>query len=127
MYKLIGKLEANSESHLRYTTAHEYVNPDPESPQINQQTQTTFITSLQVKDTGAQYSSPGDSSDSDTSDTDTDIEGTENITVAKRYLQRHSLSSEDLYTTQHAQVNTFGLLLWNRVNENQKRNLYGVH
>ena len=31
-------------------------------------------------------------------DTDTDIEGTKNITVAKRYLYRHSLSSEDLYT-----------------------------
>ena len=93
------ELEVNSDSSLRYTTAHEYVNPDPESPQINQQTQTTFIKSLQVKDTGAQYSSPGDSSDSDTSETDTDIEGTENITVAKQYLHRHSLSSEDLYTT----------------------------
>ena len=93
------ELEANSDSGLRYTTVHEYVNPDPESPQINQQTQTTFIKSLQVKDTGAQYSSPGDSSDSDTSDTDTDIEGTENITVAKQYLHRHLLSSEDLYTT----------------------------
>ena len=92
------ELEANSDSHLRYTTAHEYVNPDPKSPQISQQTQTTFIRPLQVKDTGAQYSSPEDSSDSNTSDTDTDIEGTKNITVAKQYLHRHSLSSEDLYT-----------------------------
>ena len=51
-----------------------------------------------VKDTGAQYSSSSDSSDSDSSDSDENIEGTENITVAKRYLNRHSLSSEDLYT-----------------------------
>ena len=53
---------------------------------------------MRVKDTGAQYSSPSDSSDSNTSDSDSDIEGTENIIVAKRYLNRHSLSSEDLYT-----------------------------
>ena len=53
---------------------------------------------LQVKDTGAQYSSPSDSSDSSSSDSDSDIEGTENITVTKRYLHRHSVSSEDLYT-----------------------------
>ena len=96
--QLTKDLEANSDSRLRYTTAHEYANPTPESLQINQQSQTTFVRPLQVKDTGAQYSSPGDSSDSSTSDTDTDIEGTENITVAKRYLHRHSLSSEDLYT-----------------------------
>ena len=51
-----------------------------------------------MKDTGAQYSSPSDSSDSSSSDSDSDIEGTENITVAKRYLHRHSVSSEDLYT-----------------------------
>ena len=53
---------------------------------------------LHVKDTGAQYSSPSDSSESSTSDSDSDIEGTENITVAKHYLHRHSISSEDLYT-----------------------------
>ena len=53
---------------------------------------------MQVKDTGAQYSSPGDSSDSNSSYSDTDIEGTKNIMVAKQYLNRHSLSSEDLYT-----------------------------
>ena len=53
---------------------------------------------MRVKDTGAQYSSPSDSSDSNSSDSDTDLEGTENITVAKQYLNRHSLSSEDLYT-----------------------------
>ena len=51
-----------------------------------------------MKDTGAQYSSPSDSSDSSSSDSDSDIEGTENITVAKHYLHRHSVSSKDLYT-----------------------------
>ena len=73
----------NSENTLRYITAHEYISPDPESPHIHRQTQMTFIKPLQVKDTGAQYSSPGDSSDSSSSDSDTDIEGTENITVSK--------------------------------------------
>ena len=47
---------------------------------------------------GAQYSSPSDSSDSTNSDSDLDIEGTENITVAKRYMKQDSLSSKDLYT-----------------------------
>ena len=51
-----------------------------------------------MKDTGAQYSSPSDSRDSSSSDSDSDIEGTENITVTKRYLHRHFVSSEDLYT-----------------------------
>ena len=51
-----------------------------------------------MKDTGAQYSSPSDSSDSNSSDFDSDIEGTENITVTKCYLYRHFVSSEDLYT-----------------------------
>ena len=54
--------------------------------------------SLHIKDTGAQYSSPSDDSDSSSSDSDSDIEGTKNITVAKRYINRHSISSEDLYT-----------------------------
>ena len=51
-----------------------------------------------MKDTGAQYSSPSDSSDSSSSDSDSDIKGTENITVTKHYLHRYSISSEDLYT-----------------------------
>ena len=49
-------------------------------------------------DTGAQFSSPSDSSNSSTLDSDSEVEGTENITAAKRYLNRHSLFSEDLYT-----------------------------
>ena len=57
-----------------------------------------MIPTLKVKDTGAQYSSPSDSSESSTSDSDSEIEGTENIIVTKRYLHRHSASSEDLYT-----------------------------
>ena len=72
--------------------------PDPYYLKNNQQTQIEITHTLQVKDTGAQYSSPSDSSDSNSSDLDSDIEGTENITVAKCYLHRHSFSSEDLYT-----------------------------
>ena len=87
-----------SNSNWRYTTAHERLYPDPHYLRSDQQTQTELIPTLHVKDTGAQYSSPSDSSDSSSSDSDSDIEGTENITVAKRYLHRHSVSSEDLYT-----------------------------
>ena len=87
-----------SNSNWRYTTAHERLYPDPYYLKNDQQTQTEITRTLQVKDTGAQYSSPSDSSDSSSSDFDSDIEGTENITVAKHYLQRHFVSSEDLYT-----------------------------
>ena len=87
-----------SNSHWRYTTANEQVYPNPYSLKNDQQTQTDIIYTLQVKDTGAQYSSPSDSEDSSSSDLDSDIEGTENITVARRYIHRHFASSEDLYT-----------------------------
>ena len=87
-----------SNSNWRYTTAHEQLYLDPYYPKNDQQTQTEITHTLQVKDTGAQYSSPSDSSDSSSSDLDSDIEGTENITVAKCYLHRHFVSSEDLYT-----------------------------
>ena len=87
-----------SNSNWRYTTAHERFYPGPYFPKNDQQTQTEVAPTLHEKDTGAQYSSPSDSSDSSSSDSDSDIEGTENITVAKRYLHRHSVSSEDLYT-----------------------------
>ena len=92
------EFEENSNSGWRYTTACEYNNPIPDGFQTNQQTQTALLQPLRVKDTGAQYSSPSDNSDSNSSDSDSDIEGTENITVAKQYLNRHSLSSEDIYT-----------------------------
>ena len=87
-----------SNSNWRYTTAHERFYLDPYYLKNHQQTQTEITPTLQVKDTGAQYSLPSDSSDSSSSDSDSDIEGTENITVSKRYLHRHSISSEDLYT-----------------------------
>ena len=63
--------------------AHEHLYPRYYYPRNNQETQTTPIQSLNVRDTGAQYSSPSDDSDSSSSDSDSDIEGTENITVAK--------------------------------------------
>ena len=84
-----------SNSNWRYTIAHERL---PYYLKNNQQTQTEITSTLHVKDTGAQYSSPSDNSDGDSADSDSDIEGTENITVSKRYLHRHSVSSEDLYT-----------------------------
>ena len=87
-----------SNSNWRYTTVHERLYPNPYYLKNDQQTQTEIACTLQVKDTGAQYSSPSDSSDTGNSDSESDIEGTENITVAKRYLHRHSVSSEDLYT-----------------------------
>ena len=87
-----------SNSNWRYTTANEPVYPDPYFFKNNQQTQTEIIHTLQVKDTGAQYSSPSDSDDSSSSDLDSDIEGTENITVTRRDIHRCSASSEDLYT-----------------------------
>ena len=82
----------------RSTTTYERVCPDPYYLKNDQQTQTDATHTLHVKDTGAQYSSPSDDSDISDSDFDSDIEGTENITVAKRCLHRHFVSSEDLYT-----------------------------
>ena len=79
-------------------TAHDRLYPDLYYLKNNQQTQTEITHTLHIKDIGAQYSSPSDSSDSSSSDLDSDIEGTENITVAKHYLHRHFVSSEDLYT-----------------------------
>ena len=90
--------EQFSNSNWRYTTANEPVYPDPYYLKNDKQTQTEIQHTLQVKDTGAQYSSPSDSEDSSSSDFGSDNEGTENITVAKRYLHRHFASSEDLYT-----------------------------
>ena len=87
-----------SNSNWRYTTANEPVYPDPYFFKNDQQTQTEIIHTLQVKDTGAQYSSPSDSDDSSSSDFDSDIEGMENITVTRRDIHRRSASSEDLYT-----------------------------
>ena len=72
--------------------------PDNYRYRNDQQTQTDIPDTLQVKDTGAQYSSPSDFNESSSSDFDSDIEGTENITVTRHPINRHSASSEDLYT-----------------------------
>ena len=87
-----------SNSNWRYTTANEPVYPDPYFFKNDQQTQTEKIHTLQVKDTGAQYSSPSDSEDSSSSDFDSEIEGMENITVTRHDIHRRSASLEDLYT-----------------------------
>ena len=96
--KLNRDFDYLSNSNWRYTTADKPVYPDPCCLKNDKQTQTVLTHTLHIKDTGAQYSSPSDSSDSSSSDLDSDIEGTENITVAKRCLYRHFVSSEDLYT-----------------------------
>ena len=87
-----------SNSNWRYTTAHDRFYPNPHYRTCDQVTQTKPIQVLHVREAGAQYSSPSDNSDSSSSDSDSDIEGTENITIAKKYLNRHCVSSEDLYT-----------------------------
>ena len=57
-----------------------------------------------VTQTGAQCNLPPDDSggsssiSTSSSESDEDIEGTENITVAKRYLNRNFSSEEDIYT-----------------------------
>ena len=85
----------SSNSNWRYATANEPVYLDPYLFKNDQQTQTEIIHTLQVKNTGAQYSSPSDSDDSSSSDSD--IERTENITVTRCDIHRCSASSEDLY------------------------------
>ena len=86
-----------SNSNWRYTTAHKQVCRDPYYLRLrnDQQTQTDATHTLHVKDMGAQYSSPSDDSDSSISDFDSDIEGTENITVAKHF---DILSHQRIYT-----------------------------
>ena len=85
-------------SNRKYTGSTQPVYPDPHRYRNDQQTQTEIQDILQVKDTGAQYSSPSDTNESSSSDFDSDIEGTENIRVTRRHINRRSASSEDLYT-----------------------------
>ena len=82
----------------RYTGSTQPVYPDPYKYRNDQQTQTEIQNTLQVKDTGAQYSSPSHTDESSSSEFDSDIEGTENITVTRCHINRCSASSEDLYT-----------------------------
>ena len=85
-------------SNWRYTGSNQPVYPDPYKYRNDQQTQTETHNILQVTDTGAQYSSSSDPDDTSSSEVDSDIEGTENITVTRRHVNRRSASSEDLYT-----------------------------
>ena len=91
-------VEHFAHSDWKYTTANEPVYPDPYLFKNDQQTQTDIIHTLKVKNAGAQYSSPSETDDSSSFEIDSDIEGTENITVTKREIHRHSASLEDLYT-----------------------------
>ena len=80
---VIGDIRQPTNGYIQIPTTLEVIN----------KTQTESIPTLHVTATGAQYSSPSDRSDSSSSDSDSDIEGTEKITVAKRYLHRHLVSS----------------------------------
>ena len=82
----------------RYYTACNYIHPMVQLSHTNQETQTTQANVVSDRDTRAQHTLSSDDSDSESSDYDENIEGTENITVTKRYLHSRSLSSEDLYT-----------------------------
>ena len=96
-HQLDREFDDLSHTNRHYITAYDRPFPLPHYQQSDQETQTTPIQPLQVVETGAQYSSLSDSSNSSSSDSDSDIEGTENITVAKRYTKHHSLSHRDLY------------------------------
>ena len=98
MQQLNRDIDHLTNSNWRYTTLNQSVYPDPYLFKNDQQTQTEVKYILQVKDTGAQYSSPSDTDDSSRSEFDSDIEGTENITVTRRHIHTRSASSEDLYT-----------------------------
>ena len=74
----------------RYTGSNQPVYPDPYKYRNDQQTQTEIQDILQVKDIGAQYSSPSHTDESSSSEFDSDIEGTENITVTRRHINRRS-------------------------------------
>ena len=82
----------------RYYTACNYIHPTVQRSHTNQETQTTQANVVSDRDTRAQHTSSSSDTDSESSDYDENIEGTENITVTKRYLHNRSLSSEDLYT-----------------------------
>ena len=96
--KLHRDTDRLANSNLRYTGSNQPVYPDPYRYRNDQQTQTEIQDILQVKDTGAQYSSLSHTDESSSSEFDSDIEGTENITVTRRHINRRSASSEDLYT-----------------------------
>ena len=98
VYQVHRDTDRLANSNWRYTGSIQPVYPDPYRYRNDQQTQTEIQDILQVKDTGAQYSSPSDTNESSSSDFDSDIEGTENITVTRHHINRRSTSSEDLYT-----------------------------
>ena len=95
LHRDTDRLDNNRWRNISFTKP---VYPDQYRYRNDQQTQTDIPDTFHVKDTGAQYSSPSDTNESSSSDFDSDIEGTENITVTRRPINRRSASSEDLYT-----------------------------
>ena len=92
-----------TDSNGQYTTALDYLPPLPPYPKTNQLTQTDPVRVLRLVHTvhtGAQCNLPPDdsggssSSSTSSSDSEEDFEGTENITVAKRYHGRETFPQE---------------------------------
>ena len=100
------EFEDLTNSNWQYNTALDHIPPIPSFPKADQTTQTDPIKVLHLVHTGAQCNLPpddsGGSGDSSTSSSESDdeIEGTENITVAKRYHNKEFSSEEDIYTAQ---------------------------
>ena len=93
LVQLQRQIDDQSITNWQYFTAHEPSYPTNICAKTDQQTQPDIPPQIQLRESGAQYSWPSDDSDGTSSDSESEIEGTENITVAKWYFRRHSLSS----------------------------------
>ena len=101
------EFEDLTNSNWQYTTARDFIPPLPPYPKTDRIIQTDPVRVLrlvQTTNTGAQCNLPPDdsggssSSSTSSSDSEGDFEGTENITVAKRYHNREYSSEEDIHT-----------------------------
>ena len=101
LVQLQRQVEDHSTTNWEYFTAREPSYSTNICAKIDKETQTYTQPQILLREAGAQYSSPSDDSDDISSDSESELEGTENITVAKRYLNRHSASLDDIYTATH--------------------------
>ena len=101
------EFEDLTNSNWQYTTAPNVTPPLPPYPKTDQIIQTDPVRVLRLThttNTGAQCNLPPDdsggssSSSTSSSDSEGEFEGTENITVAKRYHNREISSEEEIYT-----------------------------
>ena len=98
------EFEDLTNSNWQYTTARDFIPPLPLYPKTDQIIQTDPVRVLRLvhtAHTAAQCNLPpddsgGSSSSTSSSDSEGEFEGTENITVAKRYHNRELSSEEDI-------------------------------